>query len=408
MRALVRPHHARGALALGLITAVALLAPAASAWAGVIAPEGGGSPNADGIRELYLIILGVALVIFFGVGGLLLYTLRRFRARPGAVAVQIHGNTRLEIAWTIGAALILVVIAVVTFVKLPGFRNPPDSSASGLQGSFVAAKAERILPPSGKSLDIEVNGQQYVWRYTYPDGDKINLNNVFSYQEMVVPTDTTITLTIRSQDVAHSWWIPKLGGKFDAIPGSTNYTWFKISKPGLYTGQCAELCGRNHANMTAQVRAVPLTEFEAWYADQKAAILDANKSAAAVRTQQEADAAARLKTAAVRQGAVTKGVDAMAEGKQLFVAGNPATSAPSCASCHTLKAAGAAGKVGPDLDAALGSDPASAIREAIVNPNKEVDKPYVKGIMPANYGKTLTSTQLDALVKYIYASTHGK
>jgi cytochrome c oxidase subunit 2 len=409
LRALVRPHHARGALALGLITVVALLVPATSAWAGIIAPEGGGSPNADAIRELYLIIFGIGLVMFVGVGGLLLYTLRRFRARKGAVAVQIHGNTRLEIAWTIGAALILVLIAVVTFVKLPDIRNPPDSSASGLQGSFVASsKAERILPPSGKSLDIEVNGQQYVWRYTYPDGDKINLNNVFSYQEMVVPTDTTVTLTIRSQDVAHSWWIPQLGGKFDAIPGSTNYTWFKISKPGLYTGQCAELCGRNHANMTAQVRALPLAEFEAWYAQQKSAILVANKAAAATRAQQDADAAARLKTAAVRSGAVTTAVDALAEGKQLFVAGNPATAAASCASCHTLKAAGAAGKVGPNLDAMLGGDNAASIREMIVNPNKEVPKPYVKGIMPADYGKTLTAKQLDALVKFVYASTHGK
>ena len=225
---------------------------------------------------------------------------------------------------------------------------------------------------------------------------------------MVVPTDTTVTLTIRSQDVAHSWWIPKLGGKFDAIPGSTNYTWFKISKPGLYTGQCAELCGRNHANMTAQVRAVPLTEFEAWYADQKAAILAANKSAAAIRTQQEADAAARLKTAAVRQGVVTKGVDAMAEGKQLFVAGNAATAAPACASCHTLKAAGAAGKVGPVLDAVLASQSADQIRASISNPNAKISAGFAKGIMPANYAKTLTAKQLDALVAYVFASTHGK
>ena len=387
---------------------VALLVPATSAWAGIIAPEGGGSPNADAIRELYLIIFGIGLVMFVGVGGLLLYTLRRFRARKGAVAVQIHGNTRLEIAWTIGAALILVVIAVVTFVKLGDIRNPPDSSAGGLQGSFVASKAERILPPSGKSLDIEVNGQQYVWRYTYPDGDKVSLNNVFSYQEMVVPTDTTVTLTIRSQDVAHSWWIPQLGGKFDAIPGSTNYTWFKISKPGLYSGQCAELCGRNHANMTAQVRAVPLADFEAWYAQQKSAILVANKAAAATRAQQDADTAARLKTAAARPGAATPAVDPLAEGKQLFVAGNPATAATSCASCHTLKAAGAAGKVGPSLDAVLAAQSADQIRASITNPNAKISASFVKGIMPADFGRTLTAKQLDALVKFVYASTHGK
>ena len=411
MRALLRPHHARGALALGLLTLVALLAPATSAWAGVLAPEGGGSPNADGIRELYLIIAGIALVIFVVVMGLLLYALRRFRASSGAVPVQIHGNTRLEIAWTIGAALILVVIATVTFIKLPGIRNPPNSGADGLQtltnGSFVAAKAERQLPPNGKSLEIDVTGQQYVWRYTYADNDKVNLNNVFSYEEMVVPTDTTVTLTIRSQDVAHSWWIPRLGGKFDAIPGSTNYTWFKISKPGVYTGQCAELCGRNHANMTARVRAVPPAEFEAWYADQKAAIIAANKAAAATRAQIDADAADRLKSAAA-QGGKAPVVDALALGRQIFTAGNPATQAVSCASCHTLKAAGAAGKVGPNLDAMLGGDDAAGIREMIVDPNKEVPKPYVKGVMPADYGKKLSAKELDALVKFVFASTRGK
>lgn len=405
MRALVRPHHARGALALGLIASVALLAPATSAWAGVIAPEGGGSPNADGIRDLYLIIGGIALVIFFGVLGLLFYTLRRFRARKGALAIQIHGNTRLEIAWTIGAALILVAIAVVTFVKLPEIRNPPNSGAAGLQGTFVAAKAEQLLPPNGKSLEIEVNGQQYLWRYTYADTDKANLNNVFAYEEMVVPTDTTVTLTIRSQDVAHSWWIPRLGGKFDAIPGSTNYTWFKIHEPGVYTGQCAELCGRNHANMTARVRAVPPAEFEAWYADQKAAITAANRAAAATRLQQEADAADRAKSTVAEQPAA---VDPLVEGRQLFVAGNPATGALACSSCHVLKAASAAGTAGPNLDAALAADDAAAIREMIVDPNKEIPKGYAKGIMPATYGKSLTAEQLDALVKFVYASTHGK
>ena len=95
---------------------------------------------------------------------------------------------------------------------------------------------------------------------------------MFSYEEMVVPTDTTVTLDINAQDVAHSWWIPKLGGKFDAVPGYTNHTWFKI--PGklagtIFTGQCAELCGRNHANMIAQVRAVTPPEYEAWLDQRK-------------------------------------------------------------------------------------------------------------------------------------------
>ena len=103
---------------------------------------------------------------------------------------------------------------------------------------------------------------------------------------MVVPIDTTVTLEIRAQDVIHSWWIPKLGGKFDAVPGYTNYTWFKIpaTRPARSSrGQCAELCGRNHANMIARVRAVTPAEFEAWLAAQKREIDAADKAAAAQR-----------------------------------------------------------------------------------------------------------------------------
>ena len=207
-----------------------------------LTPESGGSPNADEIDSLYKLIFVVAAVIFIGVEGALLYSLFKFRARKGAVAAQIHGNTRLEVGWTVGAALILVVLATFTFVKLPAIRNPPNSGANGLQladgGTLFASGPSQRLPPNGRSLNVCVNGQQYVWRYTYADGrSKAPLASVFSYQEMVVPVDTTVTLNIQSQDVAHSWWIPKLGGKIDAIPGYTNYTWFKI--PASSRARCS-------------------------------------------------------------------------------------------------------------------------------------------------------------------------
>jgi cytochrome c oxidase subunit 2 len=275
---------------LALASAALLsLVLAGAASADIFSPESGGSPNADKIDTLYWLVFGVAAVVFVGVEGALLYSLFKFRAKKGAVAAQIRGNTRLEIGWTVGAAVILVVLAVFTFAALPGIRNPPNSDPNGLKladGVLTASVSER-LPPNGKSLDIAVNGQQYVWRFTYPDGDTNTLNNPFAYEEMVVPTNTTVTLDIRAQDVAHSWWIPKLGGKFDAVPGYTNHTWFKISKPGVYRGQCAEMCGRNHANMIAQVRAVPPAEFERWLADQKAAIKAADDAAAQQRKQVE-------------------------------------------------------------------------------------------------------------------------
>jgi cytochrome c oxidase subunit 2 len=282
-------------LALAVLLALALLLVfAGTAFAGAIAPESGGSPNADDISTLYKLILAVAVVIFIGVEGALFYSLFKFRARKGAVPAQIRGNTRLEVGWTVGAALILVVLAAFTFAKLGDIRNPPNSGPEGLQladGVLVAEGPAKRLPPNGKSLNICVNGQQYIWRYTYAnDCANAPLSSPFSYQEMVVPVDTTVTLDINAQDVAHSWWIPKLGGKFDAVPGYTNHTWFKV--PGklagtVFTGQCAELCGRNHANMTARVRAVTPAEYERWLDQRKADIKAADRAAQEERKKVE-------------------------------------------------------------------------------------------------------------------------
>jgi cytochrome c oxidase subunit 2 len=282
-------------LALAVPLALALLLVfAGTAFAGAIVPESGGSPNADDISTLYKLILAVAVVIFIGVEGALFYSLFKFRARKGAVPAQIRGNTRLEVGWTVGAALVLVILAVFTFAKLGDIRNPPNSGPEGLQladGVLVAEGPAKRLPPNGKSLNICVNGQQYIWRYTYAnDCANAPLSSPFSYQEMVVPVDTTVTLDINAQDVAHSWWIPKLGGKFDAVPGYTNHTWFKV--PGklagtVFTGQCAELCGRNHANMTARVRAVTPAEYERWLDQRKADIKAADQAAQEERKKVE-------------------------------------------------------------------------------------------------------------------------
>jgi cytochrome c oxidase subunit II len=242
-------------------------------------------------------LLALAVVVFLGVEGALIWCLFKFRARRGAIPAQIRGNTRLEIGWTIGAALILVVIAVVTFAQLDDIRNaPPSSRSAGLQLPAGPAPGEtdtpddRAFPRDGRSLRIKVNGQQYVWRFTYPDRDDNTLNNAFDYETMVVPTDTTVTLEITAQDVAHSWWVPELGGKFDAIPGHTNYTWFKI--PGRlagrqFRGQCAELCGRNHANMIAHVVALRPREYQAYIERRRREITDANRQAAEQRRQIE-------------------------------------------------------------------------------------------------------------------------
>jgi cytochrome c oxidase subunit 2 len=251
-------------------------------------PESGGSPNANEINGLYKVELVIALIIFFAVEGALVYALIRFRKRKGAVPAQIRGNTRLEYGWTIAAALILIALAGLTFSKLSSIENPPNSNAAGINatedGGVLYASAEQKLPPNKKSLNITVIGRQYIWQYIYPGSTEPDgLGAPYSYEEMVVPTETTVTLDIVSADVVHSWWVPELGGKFQAVPGYHNYTWFKIPKPGVFHGQCAFLCGRLHARMLATVRAVPPAQFEAWLANQKKLIAEANQAAKVAR-----------------------------------------------------------------------------------------------------------------------------
>jgi cytochrome c oxidase subunit 2 len=260
-------------------------------------PLSGGSPNANQIDSLFKVTLCIALVIFVAVEGGLVYALIKFRKSKGAVPAQIRGNTRLEVGWTAAAAVILVALAVLTFVKLGSIQNPPNSGPSGEelgeQNGLLYASTERKLPPNGKALDINVIGRQYIWQFVYPGANEPDgLGAPYSYEEMVVPTNTTVSLDIVSEDVVHSWWVPELGGKFQAVPGYHNYTWFKISKPGVYRGQCALLCGRGHARMIATVKAVPPAQFEAWLARQKQLIAEANAAAQVARSKLNAQTGA--------------------------------------------------------------------------------------------------------------------
>ncbi len=251
-----------GALAL-------LLIAAPSAFADFFTPENaGGSRNSNDIHTLFVIAMVIGGVIFALVEGVLVVSLIRFRRRRGGPEpAQIRGNTPLELGWTIGAATIVLILAVITFAYLGDIKNPERSLPSAQVASIDQAPV-----PHDHSLQIHVNGQQYLWRYDYPARGG---QQVFSYVDMYVPVGTTVTLKITSSDVAHSWWIPKLGGKADAIPGHTNSTWFRIDKPGVYAGQCAELCGEGHADMRGRVIALPPDQFQAWTVRQAADIKDA-------------------------------------------------------------------------------------------------------------------------------------
>ncbi len=257
--------------------------------AGVLSPESGGSPNADEIWLLYWIGFGLGIAMFLLVEGVLVYTLVRHRFRRGGPdALQVRGNTALEVGWTVGATAIVLVLATITFVMLGGIVTPPPSDPGAARAADGRVYASTDQPPvegGERPLEIGVNGQQYLWRYDYPG----LRGRLFSYQEMVVPTGTTIVLSITSQDVAHSWWIPELGGKMDALPGHSNQTWFKATRPGVFRGQCAELCGEGHASMTGAVRAVPPEEFRRWAAEQTAAIRASQEALIATRRQRGAN-----------------------------------------------------------------------------------------------------------------------
>jgi len=228
-------------LVLALGAALALVA-VAYAGNGGVAPPDPKSPNAERINDSYVWISIFAVAIFVLVeGALILFIVKyRRRGRPrSAEGPQIHGATRLELIWTAIPVLILAAIAGFIFYKLPGIQDVPS------------AKAE------GGPLKIRVDAHQFYWQFTYPNGS-------VSIDEMHAPVNHVVRVEIHSHDVDHSWWIPQLGGKFDAIPGDPTETWFKAEQVGTYKGRCGEFCGVLHAEMHAKVVVESRDEYDAW------------------------------------------------------------------------------------------------------------------------------------------------
>ena len=238
-----------GLFILALVGATLVAAVAAPAALAQVIPVDPASPNAEGIRDSYLFVSIFVVAIFVLVEGLLVafvWRYRRQRRERFEDGVQIHGATKLELVWTAGPVLVLFLIAAFVFVELPGIKDVPDAGASG-------------------DLEIQVTGRQFYWQYEYPNG-------VISTDRMRAPEGVPVRLEVSApdQDVIHSWWVPALGGKIDAIPGIVNETWFEASRTGVFRGQCAELCGAEHARMLAEVEVLPRAEFAAWL-DERAA-----------------------------------------------------------------------------------------------------------------------------------------
>jgi cytochrome c oxidase subunit II len=239
----------RNALVLCIACAGAVaFAGAALAGNGGVLPPSPHSPNADNTRLAYIFILVFAAIVFVLVEGGLIFLITRYRRgnRPrSADGLQIHGSTRLEIIWTVVPVLILVAIATFVFLKLPVIADAPTASAAN-------------------ETTIAVEGRQFYWTFRYPNG-------ALSIGTMIAPANDVVNERVYAppNDVLHSWWVPELGGKIDAIPGRTNHTWFE-APAGKYPGRCSDLCGIQHTVMTAQVDVVPRDQYESFIKERAA------------------------------------------------------------------------------------------------------------------------------------------
>lgn len=224
-----------------MIASLLLGLPALAAGPRNTNPFDPAGPNAGRINDLYTFIFWVAVVVTVVVGGLILYAAVRFRRRDDQEPKQFHGNTRLEIAWTLVPLAILAVIFVLTAREMTYINRGPEGP-----------------------LTVKIMARQFAWEFQYTNAPGVR---TFAPGEgMVVPAGEDVRLEIESLDVNHSWWIPRLAGKTDAIPGQVNHAWFRADSAGTYDGQCTEFCGLNHSQMLGKVVAKPRAEYDRWLA----------------------------------------------------------------------------------------------------------------------------------------------
>ena len=302
------------------------------------------STQAGPVDDLYDVLIWVSVPVFVTVMIVVLFSVRHFRMRPGEEQLDgppIHGNTRLEIIWTAVPAVMLVVLCSYSWIVLNDIEE---------------ARANEMR--------INVVGQQFAWTFEYPQSGGKPIKS----RQLYLPKDRPVRFYVKALDVIHDFWVPAFRMKIDAVPGIETRYRVTPNRLGTYPVVCAELCGLGHSVMRARTRVVTPAEFDTWLAEQKAP--------AAATADGEVDPA-----------------------KQLFTEG--AGAATACGSCHTLADAGTQAQAGPDLDETLPGKDAAYIEESIVRPDAEIAPGFQQGIMPKNYGDTLSDEQLKALVAYL-------
>jgi len=266
------------------------------------------------IFGLHMLVLWIVTIVGIGVFGVIIYSLFKHRKSKGAVASQFHESTTVEVIWTIIPLVILVLIAIPatkTLLKYEDATNP--------------------------DVTVKVTGWQWKWQYEYLDegvsffsnlsaesqkarerNSGIDVTKVEHYlrdvdKPIVVPVNKKVRILTTSNDVIHSWWVPELAIKRDAIPGYINESWFKATETGTYRGQCAELCGKDHGFMPIVVKVVAENEYQGWVAEKKAAAAAANAGSDKVWSKE----------------------DLMARGKGVYNS--------NCAACHQANGQGIPG-----------------------------------------------------------------
>jgi cytochrome c oxidase subunit 2 len=294
--------------------------------------------SANKIDTLYDVLLICSVPVFVLVMTIAIYSVVRFRAKPG----DMGDGAPIHGNTRLEIIWVTIPFIMVTALAIYGWITLDDLEAK--------QKNEMV---------VNVTGQQFTWTFEYPS-EKVNS------PELVLPVDRPIEFKIQTKDVIHSFWVPQFRLKSDAVPGLTTTIRLTPDKAGRYEVVCAELCGLGHSTMRQFVRVLPASEFDTW-------------------VQKKKEAA----------GGGGGGEQAAApSGEELF-------SSAGCAGCHTLKAAGATAKVGPDLGKLGDAANATFIRTSIVDPNADLTKGYQPDIMPQNFRTQLSKEELDALVKYL-------
>src|SRR5215203_1770941 len=313
------------------------------------------SEEGKDIDTLWDVLVIVSVPIFVLVETIVLYSVWKFRMRPGEELKDgppIHGNTRLEVIWTAIPAIILVSLCSYAYVVL-----------------------HDIEEAQANEMRVRVVGEQFTWTFFYrgPGGKEIASNQLY------LPKGKPIRFDVQSKDVLHDFWVPAFRQKIDAVPGITTRIRVKPTKTGTYPVVCAELCGLGHAVMRQSAHVVAPADFDKWLSDLRAKGAGGGQAAAG------------------GGGGAAAGGGAAPDAKALFTK----TASPACGSCHTLSDAGANGTIGPDLDKTLKGKDAKFVQQSIEDPSAFVEKGFQDGIMPNNYKATLKPEEIKALTDYL-------